>query len=85
MNIRTEIEAMIRQVAEEGGKELLSDLGDDTVLLRSGLDSLDFAIVVARLEDKLGSDPFSAMTQPVYPRTMAEFVSIYEQHFNKRA
>lgn len=85
MTLRTEIDAMIRLVAEESGKELVGDFGDQTVLLRSGLDSLDFAIIVARLEDKLGVDPFAAMTEPVYPRTLADFLAIYEQYFTERA
>jgi acyl carrier protein len=36
----------------------LAPLYDDLVLVDSGLDSLCFAIVVARLEDALGIDPF---------------------------
>ena len=35
---------------------------DDLVLLDSGLDSLCFAILVARLEDELGVDPFRLPT-----------------------
>jgi len=48
------------------------------VLLDSGLDSLGFAILVARLEEELSLDPFSSMTNAVYPRTLVEFVTIYE-------
>lgn len=81
MNVRNEIEAVIRQVAEEGGKKLVEGFGDETVLLQSGLDSLDFAIVVARLEEQLNADPFAVMQEPVYPRTLRDFVQIYEQHF----
>lgn len=80
MNVRTKIEALIRQVAAEGEKELVEGFGDQTVLLQSGLDSLDFAIVVARLEEQLGADPFAAMDEPVYPRTLRDFVQIYERH-----
>ena len=49
------------------------------VLLESGLDSLGFAILVARLEEELGYDPFVMMDVPVYPRTLSEFVEIYQR------
>ena len=84
MVVRDRILAVIRQVADESGKELAKNLGDETVLLQSGLDSLDFAIIVAQLEEKLNADPFSVMEEPVYPRTLADFVGIYEQFFAVR-
>lgn len=73
------IETML-SVAEMTECELISDFNEDTVLLESGLDSLGFAILVSRLEEELGYDPFSIMEEPVYPRTLAEFVSIYERY-----
>lgn len=51
----------------------------DFVLLDSGLDSLGFAILVARLEEELQYDPFIEMETPVYPKTFFEFLNIYEQ------
>lgn len=54
------------------------ELHDETVLLNSGLDSLGFAILVARLEEELGFDPFVEMEEAVYPTTFGEFVAIYE-------
>jgi acyl carrier protein len=48
------------------------------VLLDSGLDSLGFAILVARLEEELGFDPFVEMEEAIYPTTFAEFVKIYD-------
>lgn len=74
---------VIDEVATESEKTLGDDFGDDTVLLESGLDSLDFAIIVARLEEQLGEDPFAAMAEPVYPRTLADFVTIYDNFFTK--
>lgn len=50
------------------------------ILLESGIDSLGFAILVARLEDELGYDPFTLMERPVYPKTFGEFVEIYTRH-----
>lgn len=69
----------LQSVAEMTESELVSDLHEDTILLESGLDSLGFAILVARLEEELGYDPFSLMEEPVYPRTLGDFVKIYEQ------
>jgi acyl carrier protein len=55
-------------------------LTDDTVLLDTGLDSLGFAIVVTRLEEELGYDPFSISEDAYYPQTFGEFVKFYELH-----
>jgi acyl carrier protein len=53
-------------------------LSDDLVLLDSGLDSLCFAILVARLEDSLGLDPFTASDEVYFPVTLGDFVKAYE-------
>jgi hypothetical protein len=58
MSVRFTVLAQFKRVAKEQGKEL-APLCDSLVLLESGLDSLCFAIIVARLEDALGVDPFS--------------------------
>ena len=58
---------------------LVAPLQDDTVLLESGLDSLGFAMLVSRLEEELGYDPFVQMADPVYPATLGEFVAIYRK------
>ena len=46
--------------------------------MESGLDSLCFAIIVARLEDQLGVDPFSAAEDVEFPVTVGDFVKFYE-------
>ncbi len=56
MTTRLTILAAIREVAAEQDKTL-APLADDLSLMESGLDSLCFAILVARLEDALGADP----------------------------
>jgi aryl carrier-like protein len=78
--MREKIVAIIREMAAEYGWSVVSDFSDDTVLLESGLDSLGFAILVARLEEELQYDPFSMMDEPVYPRTLGEFVAVYERY-----
>jgi len=77
--MRALIMQLLAEVAENADCNLVDDLHDGTVLLESGLDSLGFAILVARLEEELGRDPFSEMEEVIYPRTLGEFVAIYDQ------
>ena len=77
MSVRSTIAAQFEQVATEQ-KKTLAPLSDDLVLLESGLDSLCFAIIVARLEDALGVDPFSAAEDAEFPMTVGDFVRFYE-------
>jgi hypothetical protein len=62
------------------GTEPLPALEADTLLLDTGLDSLGFAIVVARLDEVLGFDPFSIADDAYYPRNFGEFVAFYQKH-----
>jgi acyl carrier protein len=77
MTVRSEIVAQFTQVAQEQDKRL-APLTDELELLDSGLDSLCFAVVVSRLEESLGVDPFSASEDTLFPVTFGEFVSFYE-------
>jgi acyl carrier protein len=77
MTVRSEITSQFAEVAQEYDKKL-APLTDELELLESGLDSLCFAVVVARLEVSLGVDPFSASEDAVFPVTFGEFVRFYE-------
>ena len=55
-------------------------LSDGLKLLESGLDSLSFAIIVAKLEDELGFDPFNSEELVEFPITFGDFVRLYETH-----
>jgi aryl carrier-like protein len=77
MSTRLMIIESIEQVAREQNKTLRT-LTDDLELLESGLDSLCFAILVARLEDKLGYDPFTASDDVEFPVTLGEFIGVYD-------
>jgi acyl carrier protein len=77
MSVRSIIISQLEQVAREQDKKL-PPLSDDLVLLDSGLDSLCFAIIVARLEDALGCDPFSTADDVHFPVTVGEFIRFYE-------
>ena len=77
MGLQAVIFEQFEQVARDQNKKL-GRLEPGMVLLESGLDSLCFAIVVARLEDLLGVDPFSASEDVYFPVTLGEFVKFYE-------
>jgi hypothetical protein len=77
MDIKSEIIAQFTQVAREQDKRL-APLTNDLPLHDSGLDSLCFAVVVARLESSLGLDPFSEDEDARFPVTFGEFTKFYE-------
>jgi acyl carrier protein len=77
MSIRDTVLNLIREVAAEQNKEL-PPLTDDLQLLDSGLDSLCFAILVSRLEDATGNDPFVSAKASEFPRTVGELIAFYE-------
>lgn len=78
MTTRLTIMSEMQRIADEQAKRL-APLSDDLVLLDSGLDSLCFAVLVARLEDKLGLDPFTAADDVAFPVTLGDFVKVYER------
>ena len=77
MSTKLTITSEIEKVAEEQNITL-APLQDNLILLDSGLDSLCFAILVARLEDTLGVDPFNASDNVSFPVTLGDFVKAYE-------
>ena len=79
MSLRSTITAQFEQVAQEQ-KRKLSRLSDDLRLLDSGLDSLSFALIVARLEDAVGFDPFDTDEDLKFPVTFGDFLKLYENH-----
>jgi acyl carrier protein len=79
MSIRSTVTSQFEQVATEQRRKL-ARLSDDLKLVESGLDSLSFALIVARLEDALGYDPFDTDDTAQFPVTFGDFVSLYEQH-----
>jgi acyl carrier protein len=75
--VRSDIVAEFTRVASEHDRDL-APLTDDLLLLNSGLDSLCFAVLVVRLEQSLGVDPFSTSDDVMFPSTFGEFVGFYE-------
>jgi hypothetical protein len=78
MTAKLTIISEMRRIADEQARTL-APLSDDLVLLDSGLDSLCFAILVARLEDTLGLDPFSVSEDVTFPVTLGDFVKAYDR------
>ena len=77
MSVKLRIFSAMQQIAEEQ-KVTLPSLQDDLLLHDTGFDSLAFAILVARLEDDLGIDPFTIAEDAAFPSTVGEFVRAYE-------
>jgi hypothetical protein len=77
MSVRSTIASQLREVAVEH-ERTLAPLTDELKLLESGLDSLSLAVVVARLDDLLGVDPFNSGDAVDFPVTFGEFVRVYE-------
>jgi len=77
MSIKATIVSQIEEIRRSSKKPFLP-LTDDLVLLDSGLDSLGLAILVTRLEDSLGVDPFTDSDITVPPVTLGEFIGLYE-------
>jgi acyl carrier protein len=69
----------IEQILRERG-DPVPRLAADTPLREIGLDSLDMAALVARLEDALGVDPFEHWSTGDFPRTVGELAALYDSH-----
>jgi acyl carrier protein len=79
MSVRATVVSQFEQVAKEQERRL-ARLSDDLRLLDSGLDSLSFALIVVRLEEALGFDPFDVADDVRFPVTFGDFVRLYEIH-----
>jgi acyl carrier protein len=77
MSVKLRIFEAMQQIAKEQ-KVALPPLEDDLSLHETGFDSLAFAILVARLEDDLGIDPFTITDNVAFPSTIGELVRAYE-------
>jgi hypothetical protein len=73
---------VMRDVAGEQDKTIVSPLRDELGLGGVGLDSMCYAHIVARLEDMLGVDPLS---DTGLPNTVGEFMRLYEDAVSAKA
>lgn len=79
MSVRSIVVSQFERVAVEQHRTL-ARLSDELRLLDSGLDSLSFALIAARLEDALGFDPFDVAEDIKFPVTFGDFVRLYDNH-----
>jgi acyl carrier protein len=77
MSIKLMVISEIEQIADQHHKKL-APLSEESILINTGLDSLCFAVLIARLEDRLGIDPFSTVDAIDFPVTLGDLVRVYE-------
>ena len=78
MSARDVISSAFIEVAAEQNRQLAPP-EDSTRLIDLELDSLSMAVIIARLEDRLGTDPFTRSDEIPYPETFGDFVALYAQ------
>lgn len=78
--MRNRIVAILNEMwKEDHGSAPPPVLQNSTVLLESGFDSMAYAVLVARLDDEFGIDPFLTNTDAPLPRTFGDFIAFYEK------
>ncbi|MDP4022650.1 acyl carrier protein [Methylobacterium sp. NEAU 140] len=84
MTLRHTIVDAIETIAREQDKPM-PPVTDDLVMVDTEFDSLCFALLVARMEDMTGVDPFSDMEVADLPVTVGDLVALYDRAVQKRA
>ncbi len=86
MTVRDVVAEELTAVLSEAHKPV-SDFASDKALLENGLglDSLEFAVLVVRLELRLHVDPFSSGALEEFPRSFDELVMLYERQSARAA
>jgi acyl carrier protein len=79
-SVRNKIEDIFREVMIDTVGIEPPTLTDNITLLDTGMDSLGFAVLVTRLEQDLGYDPFVMTNEAIYPTTFGEFVAMYDRY-----
>jgi acyl carrier protein len=70
------VEQAVKQILAERG-DAVPALEPATLISASGLDSLDIAALVVRLQEHFGFDPFADPNLREYPRTLGELAVLY--------
>ena len=70
---------VIHEIADLLKKEGVVCTGDSLNLgvMEIGVDSLTYAVLVARIESKTGRDPFTEDPSRAYPKLLSDFVNAY--------
>ena len=72
---RESVERVIVSVMQDAGRSVEGLASDDRLREDLQLDSLDLAVVVIRLQDELGVDPFRQSRRTV--RTIEDLIDVY--------
>ena len=75
------IHGVVRGVAREKSPDLESVRDDQTLVEDLGLRSLDLARIIAKLEMKLGVDPFAELVSVTSIRTVGDLCAAYAKCF----
>jgi hypothetical protein len=78
MSLRSTIISEIETITRDQNKRMPA-LTDSMVLMDTDFDSLCFALLVARMEDQLGFDPFSTLEVADLPVTLGDLVALYDR------
>jgi hypothetical protein len=72
-------EIVIQEIVEVFQQEglIFRDEMLDLGVMEIGLDSLAYAVLVARLQVKLGRDPFTENPNLGYPKSLEQFIDAY--------
>lgn len=84
MSLRSIIIAEIETITRDQNKTMPA-LTDAMVLMDTDFDSLCFALLVARMEDRLGFDPFSTLEVADLPVTLGDLVALYDRAQTRKA
>ncbi|MCO4321663.1 hypothetical protein [Aliidiomarina quisquiliarum] len=79
LQIERELLRCLEEVAAQTGVTLASDLNQHSTLVESGLDSLAMSMVIALMDERLGSQPFGDASLEGVPNTLAELVLAYKR------
>ena len=77
VSVKTRVLSEIANIAREH-ERVLGPLRDDLAMLDTGLDSTCIAILIVRLEDEFGFDPFASKNVAL-PQTLGDLIALYEQ------
>lgn len=75
---------VLREILEEK-RSPFGDLSENRILRELGLDSLDWIIIVVKLEEAMGVDPFAEQKEYRIPVTVGDLIGFYEQGEKKPA
>lgn len=77
MSVLNVVSEIIAETIRDKGLETPT-LTEDTQLNELGLDSLDWALIIAKLEAKFSYDPFLEGKVEVFPQTLRDLAQYYE-------